>query len=163
MLTRPLVAHLARRKLYAMPNYDVYRCKGDTHLSIGIVDEKHFWESFCEVVGMEAFAGLPMPVRTAASPVLRPLIARRLRTRTADDWNGRFLAAGVPTWPVRSPAEACVEPHVRARGAVDPEGWMRAPLPGAAHPTSRAPTHGEHTDAILAELGILARDGQKPS
>lgn len=163
MLTRPLVAHLSRLKLYAMSHYGVYRCKGDTHLSVGIVDEKHFWESFCRVVGMEAFASLPMPARTAASPVLRPLIARRLRTRTADDWNSRFMEAGVPTWPVRSPAEARDEPQVRARGAVDSEGWMRAPLPGAAHPTSRAPTPGEHTDAILVELGIVARDDPEPS
>ena len=156
MLTRPFIAHLSRLKLYAMPQYGVYRCKGDTHISIGIVDEQHFWVSFCEVLGLGPMKRLAMPARTAASPVLRPLIARRLRKRSADDWNVRFQAAGVPSWPVRTPEEAIDEPQVRDRGLVDADGWMRAPLPGASHPRTPAPKRGEHTASILAELGVTS-------
>ncbi len=154
LLTRPLIEHLARLKLYAMPQYQIYQCKNGGHLSLGIVDERHFWKAFCEVVGLGPFGRLPMPALTAAGPVIRPLIARRLRKRTADAWARRLSEAGVPAWPVRSPEEAAREPQVRARGMVDARGWIRAPLPGATHIEAGAPARGEHTDAVLAALGV---------
>lgn len=154
LITRPLVAHLERAKLYAMPQYGVYRCKGGGHLSLGIVDEKHFWKSLCEVLELGPMARLPMQGLVAMGPVLRPVIARRLRRDTAERWNEKLRAVGVPVWPVRSPAEAAREPQVIARGFPDARGWMRAPLPFAAHPDGDAPGRGEHTDAILATLGL---------
>ncbi len=156
-LARPFVAHLERLKLYAMPQYGVYRCKGGGHLSLGIVDEAHFWKALCEVLGLGAVAKIPVPGLVAAGPVVRPLIARRLRRDTAERWCEKLRAAGVPAWPVRSPAEAAREPQVAARGLADARGWMRSPLPGAGPAGARAPERGEHTDAILAELGVTER------
>ncbi|MBX3273397.1 MAG: CoA transferase [Sandaracinaceae bacterium] len=155
-LARPFVARLERLKLYAMPQYGVYRCKGNGHLSLGIVDEAHFWKALCEVLGLGPAAKLPMPGLVAMGPVLRPLIAARLRLDTAERWTERLRAAGVPVWPVRTPEEAAREPQVQARGLADARGWMRAPLPDAAHPSAPAPKKGEHTEAILSGLGVLA-------
>lgn len=156
-LARPFVAHLERLKLYAMPQYGVYRCKGGGHLSIGIVDEAHFWKALCDVLELGPVAKIPVPGLVAAGPVVRPLIARRLRRDTAERWCEKMRAAGVPAWPVRTPAEAAREPQVAARGLADARGWMRSPLPGAGPAGTSAPERGEHTDAILAQLGVTER------
>lgn len=153
LLAKPLVDHVDRLKLYAMPQYGVYRCKGDGHLSLGIVDEAHFWRALCEQLELGPMGKLPMSALIAVGPVVRSLIARRLRTRTADEWTTRFQDAGVPAWPVRSPAEAMAEPQVKARGFADPRGWMSAPFVGACE-LGPAPGRGEHTEAILKELGV---------
>lgn len=153
-LARPVVERLARLKLYAMPQYQVYRCKGDGHLSLGIVDERHFWKAFCEVAELGPMARIPMQGLILAGPAIRPVIARRMRGRTADEWTKLLREAGVPAWPVRSPEEALHEPQVKARGFVDERGWVRAPLPGATHLEGKAPARGEHTASVLAELGV---------
>ncbi len=57
----------------------VYRCKDGKYLAMGIVDEKHLWKAMCQELGLGRISGLPMPARTALGPVLRPLIAYRLR------------------------------------------------------------------------------------
>lgn len=159
VITRPLIAYLERAKLYAMPHYGVFRARCGRWLSLGIVDEAHFWRALCEELDLAPFARLPMPARIAAGPALRPVIARRLRRRDRDDWLARFEKAGVPASPVLTPEEAAADPQVRARGLVDERGWMRAPLPGAVHPTRDAPKMGEHTDAVLRELGLSTSAG----
>ncbi len=153
-ITRPLVAYLERAKLYAMPHYGVFRARCGRWLSLGIVDESHFWRALCEELDLAPFAKLPMPARIAAGPALRPVIARRLKRRDRDEWLARFEKAGVPASPVLTPEDAAADPQVRARGLVDDRGWMRAPLPGAVHPRGDAPAKGEHTEAVLAELGV---------
>jgi len=156
-LTRPLVAFLERAKLYAMPHYGVFRARCGRWLTLGIVDEAHFWKALVEELDLAPFAKLPMPARIAAGPALRPLIARRLKRRDRDAWLRRFEELGVPASPVLTPEEAAADAQVRARGLVDERGWMRAPLPSAIHPSSAAPQKGEHTDAVLRSLGVAPR------
>ena len=48
VLTRPLVAFLERAKLYAMPHYGVFRARCGRWLTLGIVDEGHFWKALVE-------------------------------------------------------------------------------------------------------------------
>lgn len=157
VLTRPLVRHLERLKLYAMPQYGVYECKGGGHLSLGIVDERHFWKALCEVLDLGPMAKLPMQGLVAVGPVVRPLIARRLRADTADRWTEKLREAGVPVWPVRTPKEAVAEPQVIARGLADARGWVGSPMPSAVPLESPAPKRGEHTETILRELGVASR------
>ena len=159
MITRPLIRYLERVKLYAMPHYGVFRARCGRWLALGIVDEAHFWRALCEELDLAPFAKLPMPARIAAGPALRPVIAKRLERQDRDHWLTRFEAIGVPASAVRSPEEAADEPQVRARGMVDARGWMRAPLPGAVHPSREAPKRGEHTEELLRELGVSQEAG----
>jgi crotonobetainyl-CoA:carnitine CoA-transferase CaiB-like acyl-CoA transferase len=151
-LTRPLLDHLARLKLYAMPHYGVFRTKDDRHLTIGIVDEGHFWKSLCEELGLGGFAKLPMGARIAAGPALRPVIARRIRGKKLDEWLSRFARSGVPVSAVLTPEEAARDAQVRARGLVDERGWIGSPLPGSKLPSGDPPKLGEHTSLVLDHL-----------
>ena len=90
--------------------------------------------------------------------------------RTTDDVLERLGAAMIPAGPVLKPQQTLDDPHVQAMGffeGVDYPGLAKqAPLaripvklsgtPGGIE--SRAPTLGEHTDAILAEIGYHADD-----
>src|SRR5690606_11729264 len=151
-LTRPLVRHLERAKLYALPHYGVFRARDGRWLTLGIVDEGHFWRALCEELGLAPLGGLPMPVRIAAGPALRPVIAPRLRRRDRDEWLARCGKGGAPASPVLTPEEAARDPQVRARGRAGERGWIGSPLPGAIAPRGAAPKKGEHTEAILREL-----------
>jgi crotonobetainyl-CoA:carnitine CoA-transferase CaiB-like acyl-CoA transferase len=153
-LARPIVGVLERAKLYAMPHYGVFRARCGRYLSLGIVDEAHFWRALCKELDLAPLAKLSHGARIAAGPALRPVIAQRLRRRDRDEWLSRFEAVGVPASPVLTPEEAAREPQVRARGLVDAQGWMRAPLPGASHPAMGAPAKGEHTEEVLRALGV---------
>jgi crotonobetainyl-CoA:carnitine CoA-transferase CaiB-like acyl-CoA transferase len=85
-------------------------------------------------------------------------------TLTTDEAMARLEAERVPCGVVRSPAELADDPHVRAVGmlvdGVHPvAGRIRQPRPASqfgATPSSMggpAPTLGQHTDNVLAELG----------
>lgn len=141
---------LDREKLYAMPQYGIYRCRGGGYLSLGIVDERHFLSDLFDALGLRHLGALKLPQLLAGGRALRPLVAARLRTRTIERWMEEFSARGIPAWPVRTPAEASNEPQAKARELFDASGWMRAPLPGARH-LGEAPELGEHTDEVLAE------------
>jgi len=153
-LTRPLLEFLDRVKLYAMPHYGVFRCRDGAYLSLGIVDETHFWKALCDELDLAPLAKVPLPARIAAGPALRPLVARRLRKRPRDEWLARFERAGVPASAVVRPDEVAGLPQVKARGMVDARGWARSPLPGAVFPDAEAPERGEHTDQVLRMLGL---------
>lgn len=150
----PLVRMLDRLKLYAMPHYGVYRARDGRWLSLGIVDEDHFWKSLCEAMGLpERLAALKLPARIAGGLMLRPLLAARMLARERDDWLERFRRAGVPATAIVTPGETNDDPQFQQRGMFDARGMARAPLPDAIHIAGDAPGLGEHTAQILAELG----------
>jgi len=106
----------------------------------------------CEVLGLGRIAKLPMPARTALGPVLRPVIAYKLRKRTRDAWLDRLIDAGVPATPVNTPAEAKRDAQYRSRGLVDDSGRVRSPMPDSVILNGRVPNLGQHTEEVLASL-----------
>ncbi len=95
------------------------------------------------------------------------LMATVLRTRSSAEWLARLDAAQVPCAPVHTRAEIITDPQVRANNLlVESEhphaGRMRQPRAAARFehtPTEfrfPAPLLGEHTEAVLTEIGILA-------
>jgi crotonobetainyl-CoA:carnitine CoA-transferase CaiB-like acyl-CoA transferase len=112
-------------------------------------------------------------LRAQHSEVLSERTSRWAETRTTAEALTELSAAKVPAGPVLSPQQVLDDPHVRAGGylqEMDYPGLAHAaPLvtPGvelSATPASirtRAPTIGEHTDAILSELGYDATEISK--
>ena len=80
--------------------------------------------------------------------------------RTTAEWCACFEPHDVPHAPVLALDEIPEHPQVRANAVlVETEPRMRQALPAArfegapTHPDRRAPAYGEHTDAVLGELG----------
>ncbi|MES2973774.1 MAG: CaiB/BaiF CoA-transferase family protein [Pseudomonadota bacterium] len=96
---------------------------------------------------------------------LIPLLKDALRTRDAADWQQRLSSTGIPTGTVRTVGKALQSPEAVARGMVS---TVQHPKAGALKMVSSPirmsgtpvrtpvapPLLGEHTDEVLAELGI---------
>lgn len=97
------------------------------------------------------------------------LISKRMAEWTAERNTAEALAAleaaRVPAGPLYSPQQALEDAHIRAAGLLQDTEYPGLPRPAPLAPTPvdlsetpgrfrrRAPTLGEHTDEILAELG----------
>ncbi|MEM9605391.1 MAG: CoA transferase [Pseudomonadota bacterium] len=99
----------------------------------------------------------------------RALVSTAMLTDTADHWEHTLNAAGVPAARVRDLAEALAEPQTHARHALANGLQPSAPdlnVPVAGFETDKggpdirrpAPRHGEHTAALLHELGYADDD-----
>ena len=85
--------------------------------------------------------------------------------KSIDEAVAALDAARIPASPLLSPQQAIDDPHVQAMGFLQSMDYPGLPRPApvietpfrmSATPGSirhRAPTLGEHTDALLAELG----------
>ncbi len=123
------------------------------------------WQAFCraldrpELASDERFA--TAQARGADFEGWYDTIDEVMATFTTDDALERLIAADVPAIRVAAPAEVAGDPQVIHRGSIAEidhpvVGRMRMPQQAARFvdvtTLSPAPTHGEHTDEILAEL-----------
>ena len=145
--------------------YEVFRAR-DAYLTLGVANSS-LWEKTCRALGREDLARDPrfdsetnrVTNRDALIPILNDLLA----ARPADEWLARLEQAGVPAGRIRTVAEVCESPHLKARGMVvklrHPKAGaitvMGVPVrlwqtPGAA--TAPPPLLGQHTEEILTRL-----------
>lgn len=122
------------------------------------------WRRLCEAIDRpdlaadERFATNPGRVRHRDA--LIPELERTFSTRTADEWVALLDAAGVPAGKVRGVADALRAVAEAGRAAtVSVEGVETVLQPllvdGRTVAASRRPPRlGEHTEAVLRELGI---------
>ena len=140
---------------------------GDLVVAVG---NDQLWKTFCGVLGADELADDPRfrtnKDRVAAHDVLRPLLVERLRARPAAEWLKQLKAAGIPCGGVRDLAQVFSDPQILERAMVVAldhpiAGTIRqlgVPIklgdtPGAVR--TPPPVLGQHTGAILGELGIV--------
>lgn len=135
---------------------------------VGAANQK-LWLIFCDVIGRPELKDDPRYSNNIDRVQRRGELAAELQTtfltRPAEEWVDLFLAAGVPAGPINDYAVALDNEHVRHREAVlevehPIEGRFKAlgfPAKLSGTPASvrrPPPLLGEHTDEILAELGL---------
>ena len=152
------------------PYYAVYETKDAKHLTIGCT-EPWLWENFCKAIQRPDLVKFARKsdqfVRAANAEEVgaREQIDAIIRTRTRDEWYDFLVKADVCVGKVYEPEEVVADPQVQARDMIVE---MRHPVYGsvkqfgqpiklsATPGTMRtvAPYSGEHTDQVLAELGL---------
>ena len=146
---------------------NVYPCQ-DGSIVIACGNDGQF-AKLCEVIGLPALArderfnspGARVTHRNAFEALLIAQLRREPRTH----WVDRLEAAGVPCGPINTIPEVFAEPQVKHRGMVthlphtsaDSVPQILNPLRFTTSPLAYdhgPPMLGEHTAAILAEIGI---------
>jgi crotonobetainyl-CoA:carnitine CoA-transferase CaiB-like acyl-CoA transferase len=141
----------------------------DGDIFLGLQNERE-WAVLCrEILGRPELISDPRfatnPDRVVNDEQLTLIIETALRQLTATEVEQRLDAAGIANALLRTPAEFAAHPQLAARDRwrqVDtPAGPVRALLPPVTMPgreaaMGRVPAPGEHTAAILAELGLQA-------
>jgi crotonobetainyl-CoA:carnitine CoA-transferase CaiB-like acyl-CoA transferase len=87
---------LAREPLSALPHYDVFRCRDNQWIALGIVGEQHFWIELCEQFGglFTRLKTLTMEQRILLGPILKRLIRRKFDSNTRVHWVNKLR--GIP-------------------------------------------------------------------
>jgi crotonobetainyl-CoA:carnitine CoA-transferase CaiB-like acyl-CoA transferase len=141
---------------------------GDGELIVTAGNNAQF-RRLCEILGAPQLADDPLfatnPGRTANREKLRPLLTERLAARSATDWFGELIAAGVPCGPINTvdsgvafAREIGLEPVVTAGHGEAARPTIRHPVTFSATP-ARYPLpppvldeHGEELRGWLASL-----------
>ena len=140
---------------------------------LGLQNERE-WLSFCEkVLQQPALATDPRFTanfkRVAERVALRQIIVDAFSTLTAPQVVARLEQAQIANAQVNTMAEVWAHPQLKARGRWTEVGSPQGPLPAMLPPGSwggeaggprmdPVPALGQHTDAILAELGYGATE-----
>lgn len=152
----------------AHPNivpYQAFAC-AEGHCIVAVGNDGQFLR-YVELLGCpqwaadERFSSNQARVQNRA--VLVPLLAEKMRERSADDWLLALEAAGVPAGPINSIDAVFSDPQILARdmrismahpqkGELDLAGnpikLSRTPVEYQRHP----PLLGEHTDSVLDSI-----------
>jgi crotonobetainyl-CoA:carnitine CoA-transferase CaiB-like acyl-CoA transferase len=144
-----------------------YRTKDDRWLYLVFIEPDRYWPDFCARLGRTDLAADPRFVDAAAR-------ARHVRecvealdevfaTRTLDEWRAAFDGMAGPWAPVQTAAETVRDPQVLAneylgRAGDGDDGFALVSNPvqfdgRAVGHLPLAPSVGEHTGSLLAELG----------
>jgi crotonobetainyl-CoA:carnitine CoA-transferase CaiB-like acyl-CoA transferase len=160
-----------------LPCYRVYATKDGGAIALGALEEK-FWAAFCAAIDRPDLVARQLD----AGPAMTAEMERLFLERTRDEWTDVLEDVDTCWSPVLRLDEVPADPHVRARGLLRrvPGSTAATGEPGASWqfrlpfttrppvppPERGAPALGEHTDAVLEELGYdsarrlaLRRDG----
>jgi alpha-methylacyl-CoA racemase len=140
------------------PFYDVYPCLGGGYLSVGPLEPVFFAILLERLEILDIDPGSQYDVRSW--PALRRRLASEFASRTRTAAEELFADVDGCVFPVLSISEAPRHPHNVARATFVTRDDVVQPAPAprfSATPTQLGlppPAVGEHTDAVLAELGL---------
>jgi crotonobetainyl-CoA:carnitine CoA-transferase CaiB-like acyl-CoA transferase len=149
------------------PMVNVYATRDRRRIYVSGIQTEADFERFCKALGRDdlledpRFATAAGRLANAAACVAA--LDAVFAAHDLDEWRDLLSRVSTPWMVVQTAAEAAADPQVAANGYVaHVEGATRA-YPLVASPAQfdgelpslrRAPGHGEHTDAVLDELGF---------
>lgn len=139
------------------PFYDVYETADGGFMAVGAI-EPPFYAEFLEVLELDG--GLPTQLDDQRWPEMKGRIAARFKTRTRQDWEGRFAGRDACVTPVISMAEAPDHPHNLARSTFIELAGVTQPGPAPRFDRTPAeisgppPVAGQHSDDVLVGFGF---------
>ena len=141
-----------------LASYGIYRCEDGLELAVGAL-EPQFFRRVAELVGDPSLAARQYDV--TGQDALRGRLTQVFASRPRQDWLDLLEDDQTCVTPVRTAADALVDPDLADRGvvvpveladgstsrSVRPLAWLPAPDP------DRAPGLGQHTDEVMTALG----------
>jgi crotonobetainyl-CoA:carnitine CoA-transferase CaiB-like acyl-CoA transferase len=143
----------------------------DGPILLGVANDG-LWRRFCTLAGLEAIVD-DAKFRTNADRVTHraeteDLVQQAIAQRPVAFWNGELAKIGVPCAPINTLKQVLEHPHTEASGLIvkydHPHGGpiQSVGLPFVLGDEPREagappPLLGEHTQVILQEMGLSAR------
>ena len=143
--------------------YQVYETSDDRHV-LFMASEQAFWKNFCVGVGredlFERWPGSTYADHARGNRELQAILKEIFATRTLEEWLAFGSEVNTPLAPVNTPKTLLDDPQFKDRFplfSVEQLGaeQLAAPIKfiGEELPVpSKAPTAGQHTDAVLADV-----------
>jgi crotonobetainyl-CoA:carnitine CoA-transferase CaiB-like acyl-CoA transferase len=165
------VAPMPTRKA-AWGIYDVFETADNDRIFIGVVSDRQ-WQIFCAAFGLDELGADPTLAdnagRVAQRDTLIPAIAGLFKACSKADAIEKLEENGIPFAPITRPEQLWDDPHLKATGGLLdvelPSGEL-ARLPNLPIEMAgkrfgvrlQPPQIGQHTSAVLRELGLSANE-----
>lgn len=144
------------------PFYDVYECADGKFISLGAIEPQFFIE-LVDRLGLDDEMFTHQMDRDQW-PVIKDLVAERVRTKTRDEWDTLLAGSDICYAPVLDFDEAAHHPHNLERNTFLEIAGVRQPAPAprfsrTVPEISRPPAHpGENTEEALRAWGFSRDD-----
>ncbi len=142
--------------------YQIYRST-DGHV-LFMASEQHFWKKFCDAVErpelFERWPGSEYGDHARGNREMQAELTEIFGARSTEEWVNFGIEVDVPIAPCHTPKSVADDPQFRDRlewFSTEALGAEQLPFPvkiAGADPLvpTKAPTVGEHTDAVLADV-----------
>ena len=152
------------REFGGHPGVGVYQTADGRAVQVNAV-EPWAWDNLCRILGADDLRG-DSDIDEERMPAVRERLAGIIAGRTQEEWAAFNASANVGISPVLGLAELLSDEHIRARGMVNevthptlgviPQLATPITVDGSVASADWLPRPGDHTDAVLAELGYAA-------
>jgi len=141
--------------------YHVYETRDGGYMTLAALETK-FWAAFCRAVGREHLIEQQFAPAVSSEPAYDELRAL-FRSRTRREWVEALAGVDGCCEPMYTLEEALASAPVQALGLLTGAGLLSPVRLSAqpARPVRPAPALGQHTTALLADLGYDAAEAKE--